>query len=101
MEELHLGESVGQGSFGVVLLAEYSGTKVAIKQEIAPGDKRKAGIALTGCPHQDLCHPSHPANLFHQGWSTIGQWSLRYDLLFCCSYWWLLDSQFINWSDNH
>ena len=46
VEELHFSEPVeviGQGSFGVVLLAEYKGTKVAIKRVIAPGDKRKAG----------------------------------------------------------
>ena len=43
VEELHFDdpvEVIGQGSFGVVLLAEYRGTKVAIKRAIKTGGKR-------------------------------------------------------------
>jgi serine/threonine protein kinase len=36
-------EVIGQGSFGVVLLAEYRGTKVAIKRALRSGDKRSGG----------------------------------------------------------
>ena len=43
-EELHFDhpvEVVGQGAFGVVLLAEYRGTKVAIKRVLQKKDKNK------------------------------------------------------------
>ena len=49
VDELHFDdpvEVIGQGSFGVVLLAEYRGTKVAIKRALKSHDKRgstKAG----------------------------------------------------------
>ncbi|CAB9524509.1 activated protein kinase catalytic subunit alpha-1 [Seminavis robusta] len=42
VEELHFSEPVevvGQGSFGVVLVAEYRGTKVAIKRALPPSNK--------------------------------------------------------------
>ncbi|CAB9522115.1 activated protein kinase catalytic subunit alpha-1 [Seminavis robusta] len=53
VEELHFSEPVeiiGQGAFGVVLLAEYRGTKVAIKRVIRPNDRlthKRASSALT------------------------------------------------------
>ncbi|KAL3926631.1 MAG: hypothetical protein SGBAC_013398, partial [Bacillariaceae sp.] len=43
-EELQFGhpvEVIGQGSFGVVLLAHYRGTKVAIKRVIADNERRR------------------------------------------------------------
>jgi serine/threonine protein kinase len=43
VDELHFDdpvEVIGQGSFGVVLLAEYRGTKVAIKRALRSGDKK-------------------------------------------------------------
>ena len=55
VEELHFGdpvEVVGQGSFGVVLLAEYRGTKVAIKRAIPPSrssGSRTNGSGMLGC----------------------------------------------------
>lgn len=50
VEELHFGQHaavIGQGSFGVVLLAEYRGTQVAIKR-VLPMPKPKAGGSRTG-----------------------------------------------------
>ena len=52
-EELHFDhpvEVVGQGAFGVVLLAEYRGTKVAIKRVLPKkeGKKRSGSIASIG-----------------------------------------------------
>jgi hypothetical protein len=44
VDELHFDEPVeiiGQGSFGVVLLAEYRGTKVAIKRVLPTNEKRR------------------------------------------------------------
>ncbi|CAJ1941386.1 unnamed protein product [Cylindrotheca closterium] len=53
VEELHFNhpvEIVGQGAFGVVLLAEYRGTKVAIKRVLAKKDKstRSGSVASIG-----------------------------------------------------
>jgi hypothetical protein len=51
VEELHFGEPVeiiGQGSFGVVLLAEYRGTKVAIKRALPPNNKTGSKKASQG-----------------------------------------------------
>ena len=53
VEELHFSEPVeviGQGSFGVVLLAEYRGTKVAIKR-VLKTDKKKKGGSKNGSVH--------------------------------------------------
>ena len=52
-EELQFGhppEVIGQGSFGVVLLAHYRGTKVAIKRVIATNDRRgrSGSVASSG-----------------------------------------------------
>jgi hypothetical protein len=55
VEELHFGqkaEIIGQGSFGVVLLAEYRGTKVAIKRVLpvahaGSGSTRQGSISKT------------------------------------------------------
>jgi serine/threonine protein kinase len=51
-EELHFGhpvEVIGQGAFGVVLLAEYRGTKVAIKRVLPVTNKKRSGsIASLG-----------------------------------------------------
>mmetsp|Transcript_13193 Transcript_13193/g.31632 ORF Transcript_13193/g.31632 Transcript_13193/m.31632 type:complete len:275 (+) Transcript_13193:1142-1966(+) len=47
-EELEISypvEVIGQGAFGVVLAAEYRGTKVAIKRVIAPQDAAKMNMA--------------------------------------------------------
>ena len=57
VEELHFSHPVkivGQGAFGVVLLAEYRGTKVAIKRVLPKKDKSKrsgsvASIDSVGC----------------------------------------------------
>jgi hypothetical protein len=51
VEELHFGqhaEVIGQGSFGVVLLAEYRGTKVAIKRVIPLKKQKAGGSNITG-----------------------------------------------------
>ena len=54
VEELHFGEPVeivGQGSFGVVLLAEYRGTKVAIKRALPPSNKAGSKKSSKGLLH--------------------------------------------------
>ena len=54
VEELHFGEPVeivGQGSFGVVLLAEYRGTKVAIKRALPPSTKGGSKKSSNGLLH--------------------------------------------------
>ena len=51
VEELHFDhpvQIVGQGAFGVVLLAEYRGTKVAIKRVLPKKDAKKTGSVKTG-----------------------------------------------------
>jgi len=51
VEELHFSqpvEVIGEGSFGVVLMAEYRGTKVAIKRIVRTNDRRRKSGTRTG-----------------------------------------------------
>ena len=41
-------EVIGEGAFGVVLLAEYRGTKVAIKRALKAGGKGDSAVGVTG-----------------------------------------------------
>lgn len=57
IEELHFSdpvEIIGQGSYGVVLVAEYRGTKVAIKQAVRgkPGSSGKEGGLVDATSHE-------------------------------------------------
>jgi predicted Ser/Thr protein kinase len=52
VDELHFNEPpevIGQGGFGVVVLGQYRGTKVAVKRVLPPALKRaKASSGLSG-----------------------------------------------------
>ncbi|CAB9505497.1 activated protein kinase catalytic subunit alpha-1 [Seminavis robusta] len=60
-EELKFGdppEIVGRGTFGVVLLAEYRGTQVAVKRVIPPKSSGKKDDRLDITDHNDSTHRS-------------------------------------------
>eukprot|EP00526_Cylindrotheca_closterium_P002165 CAMPEP_0113655642 /NCGR_PEP_ID=MMETSP0017_2-20120614/29831_1 /TAXON_ID=2856 /ORGANISM="Cylindrotheca closterium" /LENGTH=930 /DNA_ID=CAMNT_0000568935 /DNA_START=231 /DNA_END=3019 /DNA_ORIENTATION=+ /assembly_acc=CAM_ASM_000147 len=62
-EELHFShpvEVVGQGAFGVVLLAEYRGTKVAIKRVLPTQNVKSKSGSTSMARSQDVNQDSHP-----------------------------------------
>jgi hypothetical protein len=64
---------IGQGSFGVVLLAEYRGTQVAVKRVIPPATKKNQSAATTVIIRDDASDDLGGDSTHSRGQSKMGK----------------------------